>query len=74
MHAETARIHADKHLRHSFRVPLLLLPAGRSDRYFEKMKRLGGSSLLEADVTRIVIGGFFDAYNQLGPWISRIGL
>jgi GxxExxY protein len=30
------------------------------------MKPLDGTSLLEAEITRVVIGGFFDAYNQLG--------
>jgi GxxExxY protein len=30
------------------------------------MTRLDGPSLLEADVTRVVIGAFFEAYNQLG--------
>jgi GxxExxY protein len=30
------------------------------------MKPLDSTSLLEADITRVVIGSFFDAYNQLG--------
>jgi GxxExxY protein len=30
------------------------------------MSPLDGPSLLGADITRVVIGGFFDAYNQLG--------